>query len=98
MYRKLRLVLAAGVVLILLSSCLPGDGTVTAEKPAGFLLGLWHGFIAPISLIVQIFKPAIRLYESNNSGFWYDLGFYIAAISGLGGAAASRRGRWGRRA
>jgi len=29
----------------------------------------------------------------NNSGWWYDLGFYMAIISGFGGIALSRKAR-----
>jgi len=76
---------------ILLVSCLPGDGKNTVEKPANFLMGIWHGWIAPISVIVGIFKPGIRVYESANTGWWYDLGFYMAVVSGFGGIAFSRK-------
>jgi hypothetical protein len=78
-------------VVLLLASCMPGDGKNTADKPANFLTGIWHGWIAPISLIVGIFKGSIRLYEPNNSGWWYDFGFYMAIISGFGGLALSRK-------
>ncbi len=79
------------VAALLLVSCLPGDGKNSAEKPANFLMGIWHGWIAPISVIVGIFKPGIRVYETNNSGWWYDLGFYMAVVSGFGGIAFSRK-------
>ncbi len=85
------LVLAA---LVLLSSCLPGDGKVTAEKPAGFWAGAWHGMVAPVSLVVQVFKPSIRIYEPVNKGFWYDFGFWLTITSAVGGSgAAASRGR-----
>ena len=35
---------------IILTSCFPGSRDVTKD-PAGFLLGIWHGWIAPFSLI-----------------------------------------------
>jgi hypothetical protein len=80
-------------VVILFSSCLPGDGKNNAEKPANFLMGIWHGWVAPVSVIVGIFKGNIRVYEANNSGWWYDLGFYMAIISGFGGITLSRKAR-----
>ncbi len=80
-------------VALLLSSCLPGDGKNTAEKPANFLMGIWHGWVAPVSVIVGIFNKAIRVYEPNNTGWWYDLGFYMAVISGFGGITLSRRAK-----
>ncbi|WP_228101529.1 hypothetical protein [Paenibacillus donghaensis] len=75
----------------LLSGCVPGDGTNTPEHEAGFFWGIWHGWIAPVSLIIGLFKSHIRVYEMNNSGWWYDLGFYIAIISGFGSISVFRR-------
>lgn len=90
-YRLLiALALALGLALIL-GSCLPGDGRATAEKPAGFLSGIWHGWMAPISLIAGIFKASIRVYEPNNTGWWYDFGFYMAILGGFGGFSLSRK-------
>lgn len=79
------------VIAILLSGCIPGDGSYTNDDPAGFLSGIWHGWIAPISLIISLFKPSIRCYEVINTGWWYDFGFYIAIISGFGGISFSRK-------
>jgi hypothetical protein len=76
---------------VLLCGCFPGGGTSTPSEPAGFFKGVWHGWIAPVSLIVGIFKDGIRIYEPNNTGWWYDLGFYISIIAGFGGIALSRR-------
>ena len=80
-------------ILILMTGCIPGDGSYTPGRPAGFLWGIWHGWIAPISLIIGIFDQNIRIYESVNTGWWYDLGFYIAIISGFGGLSLSHRKR-----
>jgi len=80
-------------VAFLFSSCIPGDGKSNVDKPANFLMGIWHGWIAPISVIVGIFNKNIRVYEVNNTGWWYDLGFYMAVISGFGGIAFSRKAR-----
>lgn len=88
-------ILALCVVMILLlaalSGCVPGDGANSPSKPAGFFTGVWHGWIAPISLIYSIFKQDIGIYEVHNTGFWYDMGYYMAIISGFGGLALSRR-------
>ena len=48
-------------------------------KPAGFLGGLWHGMIAPITFIISLFSENVRIYEINNNGRWYDFGFCIGA-------------------
>jgi hypothetical protein len=79
------------MAMILLSSCVPGGGTNTPSNPAGFFTGIWHGWIAPISLIWGIFNPEIRLYEQFNTGWWYDFGFYMAIIGGFGGLSLIRR-------
>jgi hypothetical protein len=86
------------ITLILLSAavltaCIPGDGRATPSKPAGFFWGVWHGWVAPISLVIGIFNNNIRIYEANNTGWWYDLGFYMAIISGFGGLSLVRRAR-----
>lgn len=79
------------VLMFLLTACLPGTLISTDKKPAGFFLGIWHGWIAPISLIVGIFDPQVRIYEHFNTGWLYDFGFYIAIISGFGGISLARK-------
>ena len=71
------------ITLITVAGCMPGDGSRTAEEPAGFFWGVWHGLIAPISLIWGLFNSEIRLYEPLNSGWAYDLGFYITVVGGF---------------
>jgi hypothetical protein len=90
-YTTLILALVALGLVLSLSACLPGDGRATVEKPAGFLSGIWHGWMAPISLIAGIFKATIRVYEPNNTGWWYDFGFYMAILGGFGGFSLSRK-------
>lgn len=77
-------------VALLLAGCIPGDGSYE-DKPAGFLSGIWHGWIAPVTLIISIFNHNIRIYEVVNTGWGYDFGYYIAVISGFGGIALTRR-------
>ncbi len=78
------------VMLLLLSACMPGDGSYVDDHHANFLSGIWHGWIAPISLIRGFFNSDIRVYESYNTGWWYDFGFYIAVIGGFGGLSLAR--------
>ena len=40
--------------------------------------------IAPLSLIMGFFNPDIGIYETHNTGWWYDFGYYMAIISGFG--------------
>lgn len=56
------------IIILTLTGCVPGDGTYTASKPAGFFWGVWHGWIAPLSLILGLFKKGIRVYETINTG------------------------------
>jgi len=92
MKKKLFLVSCIAVIILLtFTGCVPGDGTYATSKPAGFLWGIWHGWIAPISLIIGLFRKSIRVYEVVNTGWWYDFGFYIAIISGFGGLSLFRK-------
>lgn len=79
------------MTVLVLTSCFPGNLTAKEDTPAGFLMGIWHGWIAPVSLIVGLFRPETRIYETVNTGWWYDFGFYIAIISGFGGLSLVRR-------
>ena len=57
--------------------------------PAGFFAGLWHGFIFPITFIVSLVSLNVRIYETNNTGVWYDFGFLIGAFFSLGGSGVT---------
>ncbi|RKU22618.1 hypothetical protein C6500_03715 [Candidatus Poribacteria bacterium] len=83
------------VAIITIVGCVPGDGNHTADEPAGFFWGVWHGLIAPISLIWGLFNSEIRLYEPQNTGWAYDLGFYLAVIGGFSSfsSSSSSKGR-----
>lgn len=87
------LVLFIIVISCFMTGCMPGDGSKTLDDPAGFMTGVWHGWIAPFSLVFGIFDKNIRLYEVMNKGWLYDFGFYIAIISGFGGLSLSRKNK-----
>ncbi len=89
--RVLLLAVLFAAAAFLLTGCVPGDGACTPENKAGFFSGIWHGWIAPFSLIYSIFKKNISIYEIHNIGWWYNFGYYIAVISGFGGIAFSRK-------
>ena len=91
---SIRTVLPVLLVVVLLASCAPGSARFEDQEPdreAGFFWGVWHGWIAPVSLIWQLFNSSIRIYEGHNTGFWYDLGFYLAILGGFGGLSATRK-------
>lgn len=81
------------ILLVIMTGCMPSNGSATIDDPAGFLAGIWHGWIAPFSLVFGIFNKNIRLYETINTGWGYDFGFYIAIISGFGGISLSRKNK-----
>lgn len=93
MKRKKIIVLGLFILLcaVVLSGCVPGDGTNSSEKEAGLFSGIWHGWIAPFSLVYSLFNPDVNIYEIHNNGFLYNLGYYMAIISGFGGIALSRK-------
>lgn len=47
--------------------------------------GLWHGIIAPITLIISFFNSDVQMYEVHNAGSEYDLGFLfgVALVFGI---------------
>jgi hypothetical protein len=62
-------------------------------KPAGFWAGYWHGMISPITFVVSLFKPGVRIYETNNNGRWYDLGFLMGASATFSGGIRANVGK-----
>jgi fructose-specific phosphotransferase system IIC component len=90
-----RVILLSSIALLLLlfAGCFPGGGSYSPGDRAGFFSGVWHGWIAPVSLIVGLFSDGVKIYEPHNTGWWYDFGFYIAVIAGFGGIALTRKAK-----
>ena len=63
------LFLIVSILLLLLTGCMPGDGSYVEGHYANFLSGIWHGWIATISIIRGLFNPSIRVYEAYNTGW-----------------------------
>ncbi len=62
------------------------------DEPYGFLGGLWHGIIAPLSFFGSLFMDDVAMYAVNNNGGWYDFGFVLGAGILFGGSSrASKR-------
>lgn len=92
--QRVHKILLVSLLLLLplgLSGCLPGISNYTAVAPAGFFNGVWHGWMAPLSIIMQLFGAPVHMYAEVNTGLGYDIGFYMAVISGFGGLALIRR-------
>lgn len=77
------------MVAALFSGCAAGTERFSAEQPAGFWTGLWHGAISAITLVIHIFNHGVRVYETNNTGGWYDLGFLLGVICVWGGGSTA---------
>jgi hypothetical protein len=78
-------------LLLLATACTAGSDSFSGTKPAGLLAGLWHGIIAPITLIWGIFDKSVKVYEVMNTGWWYDLGFLIGVGALCGGGSQTAR-------
>ena len=44
---------------------------------AGAGQGLWHGLIAPMTLVSSFFNENTQMYEVHNNGSEYNLGFLV---------------------
>jgi hypothetical protein len=64
-----------------------------AGRVAGIVQGLWHGLIAPITLIGSFFNPNMQMYEVHNNGTEYNLGylFGVALVFLILGLIGGRR-------
>jgi len=60
---------------------------------AGVAQGLWHGLIAPVTLVGSFFNPALEMYEVHNNGKEYNLGFLfgVALVFLILGLIGGRR-------
>lgn len=58
-------------------------------EPAGFWAGFWHGIVSPITFLVSLFNPNVRIYETNNKGVIYDFGFLLGASGSIGGSGTT---------
>ena len=89
---KLTAIALSSAALLMIAGCAAGDGYRFEETPACFWAGLWHGLISPVTFIIGLFTQAVRIYELNNTGNWYDFGFLlgVAVIFGGGLKAGSR--------
>ena len=94
----------AGTLILTLAGCAAGSSEAHHAASGGFIaefvLGLWHGFIAPLTLIVEVINALLphvipwkpRLFETG-AGVAYDVASSspspAAPTSGSTAAAAS---------
>jgi len=62
-------------------------------RVAGVVQGLWHGIIAPVTLIMSFFNEEVQMYEVHNDGKEYNLGylFGVAIVFLILGFSGRRR-------
>jgi len=56
------------------------DQPDASGRVARSVAGLWHGFIAPATLVISFFDSNVRMYEVHNAGSEYDLGFMLGLV------------------
>ena len=68
-------------ILAILSGCANKEVVSECLKghTYGFWGGLWHGIIAPIDLILMLFKDDFTVFAQNNNGAWYAFGFILGS-------------------
>jgi hypothetical protein len=97
--RQMRTYLGLGMILaLMLSACAAGPNELvdTGPDPAGFWLGLWQGFISPITFLISLFTSEVNIYEVQNNGNWYDFGFMLGVAAAFGGGAGGGSASAGR--
>ncbi len=84
----------AVALLLALSACAAGSAASQHAAAGGdlpqFLLGVWHGIIAPVTIILEVVNRLaphalpwnVHLYESKGAGVAYDVGFYLGLAGG----------------
>jgi len=85
------------VIILLLAfvslNCAPRNDRWNQEinpgHTSGFWAGIWHGLIIIITFVVSLFTKEVGIYEINNNGWPYDLGFMIGLIFSIGGGIHS---------
>ena len=86
---RISVLIAAALAL---AACTAGSAeshhAATNGDLSQFVLGVWHGLIAPVSLIVEVINRlaphalpwTMHLYESQDTGVVYDVGFYFGLL------------------
>ena len=95
MYRQFILV---GLLIFIVGfcvSCAPGndrwDPDINPGSRANLWAGLWHGLIIVITFVVSLFTNTVGIYEGNNVGWAYNLGYIIGVSIVFGGILRSQR-------
>jgi len=69
------------LITLIFLNCAPGNyrwnQEINSGHKAGFWAGIGHGLIIIITFIVSLFNKRVGIYEVNNTGWHYNLGFII---------------------
>lgn len=74
----------------------PLVNTANAQsRISGIGIGIWHGIISPVTLVMSFINPDVQIYEVHNDGNQYNSGYLlgVAIIFLLLGVTAGRRRR-----
>lgn len=89
MKKKSYLLLLIVILVLIFINCAPGNDKWNQEinpgNKAGFWAGIWHGAIIIITFIISLFTNDVGVYEINNTGWPYNLGFIIGLNISIGG-------------
>lgn len=81
--------------IIQIVGCAPGnerwDDILNPDNKAGFWVGIWHGIIIIVTFIVSLFTKEVGIYEINNTGWPYNLGFIFGLLLSVGGGIRTIR-------
>jgi len=73
--------LAILILTVVYLSCAAGDyrwdQKINPGHKAGFWAGIWHGLIIIITFVISLFDKRVGIYEVNNIGWPYNLGYII---------------------
>jgi len=89
--RRIKPAIALLAVSLLLAGCATQMAGVVKPQAPGFLFGLIHGFIAPVTFIISLFQDDVAVYAVPNNGAWYNFGFVLGIGGFAGGATQARR-------
>lgn len=76
------------LAVFLVAGCAHQPASEFVYNPPGFFSGLFHGFMILPALLGSIFMD-IRIYAYPNTGWFYDLGFFIGAAVPMSAALAN---------
>ncbi|MCW3847950.1 hypothetical protein OF829_11930 [Sphingomonas sp. LB-2] len=77
---RFRFTLALAPLALLAACAKQVPAAVDPASQAGFLMGLWHGFIFPIAWFLSLVMPDVAIYAVPNNGGWYDFGYFLGIV------------------